>query len=247
MKITFLGTSHGVPAADRYCSCTMLETQGSTYFIDAGAPLIDLLLRRGAALESIRALFTTHLHGDHVNGVIPFVDLLNWYYTKPRVQIYLTEEQGISLFWQVIELTDGMKLDAERLSFRLVTPGLIYEDENLRVTAIPTRHLAQANRPSYALLVEAEGKRVLFSGDLSGHLKEADFPACAMSEPLDLMVLEMAHFTPEQAQPYLEKCTAKKLCVQHVFPLDKYERIRAMDGRFGYPILTPQDGDVLEL
>ena len=39
MKITFLGTSHGVPAADRYCSCTMLEVNGAHYFIDAGAPL----------------------------------------------------------------------------------------------------------------------------------------------------------------------------------------------------------------
>ena len=36
MKITFLDTCHGVPAADRYCSCTMLEAGGSLYFIDAG-------------------------------------------------------------------------------------------------------------------------------------------------------------------------------------------------------------------
>ena len=25
MKITFLGTSHGVPSRDRFCSCVMLE------------------------------------------------------------------------------------------------------------------------------------------------------------------------------------------------------------------------------
>ena len=77
MKITFLGTSHGVPAADRYCACTMLEVNGATYFIDAGAPLIDILLRRGTDLNTIRALFTTHLHGDHVNGVLAFADLIN--------------------------------------------------------------------------------------------------------------------------------------------------------------------------
>ena len=29
MKITFLGSSHGVPSAERYCSCTMIEVNGS--------------------------------------------------------------------------------------------------------------------------------------------------------------------------------------------------------------------------
>ena len=53
MKITFLGTSHGVPAADRYCSSTMLEINGARYFIDAGAPLIDILLRRGVDLNKV--------------------------------------------------------------------------------------------------------------------------------------------------------------------------------------------------
>ena len=43
MKITFLGTSHGVPAKDRFCSSIMLESGGSFYFIDAGAPVMDLL------------------------------------------------------------------------------------------------------------------------------------------------------------------------------------------------------------
>ena len=62
MKITFLGTSHGVPAADRYCSSTMIDVNGCLYFIDAGAPLIDLLLRRGADLNQVKAVFTTHLH-----------------------------------------------------------------------------------------------------------------------------------------------------------------------------------------
>lgn len=247
MKITFLGTSHGVPAADRCCACTMLEVNGATYFIDAGAPLIDILLRRGTDLNTIRALFTTHLHGDHVNGVLAFADLINWYFKTARAQIWLTEEEGVSLFKQLITLTEGMAIDEARVDFRTEKPGLFYEDENLRVTAIPTQHMAYASRPSYALLLEAEGKRVLFTGDLSQNLDKGDFPACAMSEPIDLMVMEMAHFGVKEAAPCLEKCTAKQLYVQHVFPLDKYPQIEALSGKYGYPIFTPRDGDEMEL
>ena len=68
-----------------------------------------------------------------------------------------------------------------------------------------------------------------------------------MSEPLDLMVMEMAHFGVKEAAPYLEKCTAKQLYVQHVFPLDKYPQIEALSGKYGYPVFTPRDGDEVEL
>ena len=240
MKITFLGTSHGVPAADRYCSCTMLEVNGSLYFIDAGAPLIDLLLRRGTDLNAIRAIFTTHMHGDHVDGLVSLCDLFNWYFTSTHASVWLTEEEGIRLLRQFVSYVSS-PFNEERLPLRLETPGAFYEDENLRVTAIPTRHMATSNRPSYALLVEAEGKRVLFSGDLN--LREGDFPACALREPLDMMVMEMAHFEPGEAAPWLEKCTARRMYMQHVFPLEKYSAIRAMSGAYGYPIYTPNDGD----
>ena len=37
MKITFLGTSHGYPEKGRVVSCTMVETGGKIYIIDAGS------------------------------------------------------------------------------------------------------------------------------------------------------------------------------------------------------------------
>ena len=57
------------------------------------------------------------------------------------------------------------------------------------------------------------------------------------------MVCEMAHFGVEHARPYLEKCRAKTLLFNHVFPLDKLAKINALDGAFGYPIRTVEDGD----
>jgi len=35
MKILFLGTSHGVPEANRRCSCTMIEIGDKRYFVDS--------------------------------------------------------------------------------------------------------------------------------------------------------------------------------------------------------------------
>ena len=128
-----------------------------------------------------------------------------------------------------------------------MTPEFVYDDGNLRLTPVPTRHLAAQGRPSYAYLVEADGRAVLFTGDLSGRLAERDFPAVALERALDAVVCEMAHFDVPDMAPYLEKCRARQVLFTHVYPLDKLGRIRALDGRFGFPVRDVADGDVLTL
>lgn len=247
MKITFLGTSHGVPAADRYCSCTLLEAGEAAYLIDAGAPAIDLLLRRHIPLASLRALFTTHLHGDHVNGVLALSDLFTWHYKDTNIDIYLTEQRGIDAFRALLGATLSDRLCDERVRFRLMTADTVYADEHIRVTPLPTQHLSAEGRPAYSYLIEAEGKKALFSGDLSQGLAKEDFPSYVLENEVDLFVCEMAHFGVEQAAPYLSRCKARDVRFTHVYPLDKLEQICALDGRYGYPIRTVNDGDVITL
>ena len=92
MKLTFLGTSHGVPAADRFCSCAMLEVNGAHYLIDCGAPAAELLIRRGIPYTALRAIFTNHAHGDHTNGLLHLCDLSNWKFKDASYDVFLTEQ-----------------------------------------------------------------------------------------------------------------------------------------------------------
>lgn len=247
MKLTFLGTSHGVPAADRYCSCTMLEIGGDIYLIDAGGPVIDMLLRHSVDLSRIRAIFTTHIHGDHINGLFAFVDLCNWYYQNTSIKIYLTEQAGIELLRQSIAVTEFGTLDEHRLQLLLMQQDMCYDDGTIRVMPIPTAHLSRFGHPAYAYLVEAEGKRVLFTGDMSNNLEEQDFPSIALREPLDLVISEMAHFGVEHLKPTLDAFCGKKLLFNHVFPLEKLDQIRTLQTAYPYSIDVLEDGDELTL
>ena len=58
MQITFLGASHGVPEANRRCSCTLIETNGRYYFIDMGVNAIDALRTRGIEVEDVKGFRT---------------------------------------------------------------------------------------------------------------------------------------------------------------------------------------------
>ncbi|MBE6610101.1 MAG: MBL fold metallo-hydrolase [Ruminococcaceae bacterium] len=246
MKITFLGTSHGVPAADRYCSSIMLEAGDAIYFIDAGAPVMDEILRKGRDINKVRAVFNTHSHGDHINGVLPLADLVNWYYKKAAIDFYFTEQHVADAFEKVIEAVD-CPLDTERVRFHTVTSDFIYKDENIRVSLIPTKHMANVSRPSYAILVESEGKKALFSGDLSYMLREKDVPEIVSKEEIDVFVCEMAHFGVEQLMPYLKTCKAKSVYFTHIFPYSRFDEIRAVQNDFDYPITIVDDGSEIVL
>lgn len=247
MRITFLGTSHGVPAADRYCFCAMIEIGKDVYFIDAGASVVDEVLRRGLDIGQVKAIFTTHAHGDHTAGIFQYADLLNWYYKENKTEFYLTDPAIMELVERYIQVVEYGEMDSDRVLLKLATEGVMYEDANLKITYIPTKHLQSLGKPAYAILVEAENKKVLFTGDMSGGLEQQDFPAIASEQEMDVVVSEMAHFGWEDLRPYMNTMKTKELWIAHVFPISKFDEIREKRSAYPYPIYIAKDNDIIEL
>ena len=245
VKVTFLGTSHGVPSDERYCSCEMIDVNGNLYLIDGGAPVVDLLQRRHVDFSKIKAIFNTHFHADHVFGLLPFLSLSNWHHRWADFDIYLTEQKGIDAVKALLIAGDG-GLDEERLRFHLQTEGTFYDDGTVKVTAFPTMHMADSNRPAYSLLIEADGKKLFFTGDLSHNLVYKDYPKYVMENKVDFLQSELVHFTVEEGIPYFEKCKCAQLCFTHFAEAYK-PFIEAFGSRFGYPAYTAKDGDTITL
>lgn len=244
MKITYFGTSHGVPSATRYTTSYLLEVGDNAYIIDAGAPVGNKLLQNGIPFSKVKALFNTHFHPDHIFGGLEFISLCNWYYKDTDLDIYLTTEAAIKDIQQLI--TDAcVKLDSERVRMKLVTPDFLYDDGTIKVTVVPTRHLFKQNSPTFAYVVEAEGKKIMFSGDLTGTLE--DFPKVLYKEHFDYLVTECAHFPAESLEAALKDVNCDTVAVAHVFPEDKFEKLRQMNDRLKAEIVIPNDGDIASI
>ncbi len=209
MKITLLGTSHGYPEPHRGCSCTLIEVQGRYYVIDMGIMLIEKLTDLGIAVDDVKGLFFTHMHGDHTDGLPGFVDLLSWHYKTAKPEIYLPSTECVAPMREWIRCTGHTMRE---LCFHQVREGLICDDGFIRVTAIPTQHCAL----SYAYLVEAEGKSILFTGDLKH--PAVDFPQIAFRQALDLLIAEVAHFDIEVYPEILNRVPVKSICFNHYNP-----------------------------
>lgn len=245
MKVTFLGTGDGVPSKERYCSSAIVEVNGSTYMIDAGAPVLDLMLRYGKDLNALKAIFLTHHHGDHCDGLLSLLDLCSWSFRETDFDIYATEQRVIDKFTELTDIVADL-FASKRLRFHLGHEGLVYEDENVKITYFPTLHCHP--RPSYAILVEAEGKKVLFSGDLSNYLQREDFPKYVLENHVDLFIMEFAHFSTEHVIKYLPLVKTDKLYINHITPrfFKDAEELCASNS-LPYSTTIACDGDVIDL
>jgi ribonuclease BN (tRNA processing enzyme) len=211
MKIVFFGSSHGYPEPHRKCSSTLIEVGNKKYFIDMGCNCAEGLANRRIPIEKIDGIFITHMHGDHTNGLIPFLDICSWKFKDANPKIYApcVPEQLASTIAGWLRLTGTTMREFE---FNEVTDGFVYDDGNLKVTAFKTLH----TKNSYSYLLEAEGKRVLFSGDLSVHGPQEDFPVSVLNKPLDLAICEAAHFKATDYLPFFENNNnLKQLCFNH--------------------------------
>lgn len=71
MDLLFLGTSAGVPTKVRNVSATaVIEATGSHwYLVDCGEGTQHQLLHTPLSIRDLRAIFITHVHGDHCFGL----------------------------------------------------------------------------------------------------------------------------------------------------------------------------------
>jgi ribonuclease BN (tRNA processing enzyme) len=214
MKITFLGTCSGTePIAGYRHTSFAIEHAGGVYWFDAGEGCSYQGHLAGLDLLSVRAVFISHTHMDHVGGL---ANLL-WNMRKissrtvdparkltgKNIHVYFPDPEIWQGFRTVLSGSEsGFKLDYT-LDVCHYEDGLIHQDEHgVRVTALHNLHLMQPlpgeRWKSFSFRIEVGGRTVVFSGDVK-HVGEL--------EPLlggaDLLLMETGHHKVEAICQYL--------------------------------------------
>ena len=248
MKITFLGTSHGLAEKNRFMSSALVESNGCSYLVDAGAPADSLMVNMDKSFFKLKSVFITHMHADHVMNLTTLaIPLLMFKEDDRNKSLYFPTFEGRVAYLTWMEaLHNNMKYLAENIDMKVTSKGKIYEDENLTVSAVPTRHFPPdwSSVKSWGYVFEENGKRVLFTGDLSGNFPE--YPEMVKDQHFDLVVCEMAHSNLCDVEDILKNTSTEKMVITH-YHMPKLGDYPSVFETFPFPVRLVHDGEVIEL
>lgn len=138
LQLTFLGTGSGKPMPHRNVSSLTLFRDGELFMFDCGEATQIQLSKSAMKPGALEAIFITHFHGDHVNGLPGLIGSLTLNQRERPLDLigpsgmkeWFAKLRQLSILWPSfpvrIHEVDG--------------PGPVYEHDNFTVTAKPLKH-----------------------------------------------------------------------------------------------------------
>ena len=287
IHVAFCGTGAPLPSRDRASACTAIFVAGKLFVFDAGEGAGETLSLMGMPLGKIEGVFLTHLHSDHFEGLGPLA-LQRWAGTSAQAPLPLIGPAGTDQVAQGLNIAYGpdskfrmahhgpavVPPSGFGFTARIITPGVVYDQGGIRITAFPVHH--DPVTPAYGYRLDWQGKSVTISGDTAKSQTLAD-----MAKGTDLLVHEVLnrdlvetmaqaadkhgqpkrgkifrdiqgyHASPEEAGDVAKAAGAKMLAFTHIVPSLPRPLMRLVtlgaDKHYAGPIRTMRDGDLLSI
>ena len=194
-QVVLLGTGNPPADPDRSGPATAIVVNDAAYLVDFGAGVVRrakaAVADRGiSALEptNLRVVFVTHLHSDHTVGY-PDLILTPWVLgrrvplevygpagikemTKHVLEAYRVDFESRSKQHAENLFTVGTFPEGHKVNAHEITPGVVYKDANVTVTAFPTKHTIE----SYGYRFDTRDRSIVISGDTNP--TQATIDAC---------------------------------------------------------------------
>src|SRR5438094_136567 len=260
-RIVLLGTGHPAPLPDRSGPATAIVVNDTAYLVDLGPGVVRrasaAFLNKGIkALEpaKLRVAFVTHLHSDHTVG---YADLIFTPWTVGRrVPLEVYGPKGLK--GMTDHLLEAYRVDIEtrtnpfgnqrgfpeghKVNAHEITPGVIYKDANVTVTAFVTKHAME----SYGYRFDTPDRSIVISGDTNP--TQATIDACrgcdvlihevrsleglAKRPPAFQRFASKYHTTSAQVAELATRAKPRLLILYHATFTSPEELLQEMNGRY---------------
>ncbi|MGC8662368.1 MAG: ribonuclease Z [Candidatus Micrarchaeia archaeon] len=141
MKIVMLGTSGSTPTKSRGLPSVAIVREGKVYLFDCGEGTQMKMMQHGVNISSIKAIFISHIHGDHVIGLAGLVRTLALNNRKDPLIIFVPSgyEGAVKKL-----ITFDKALIKYPITITGVGRGKIYEEEDIEVKAFALNHTVKS-------------------------------------------------------------------------------------------------------
>ncbi|MBV5312405.1 MAG: ribonuclease Z [Prolixibacteraceae bacterium] len=140
-QLTILGTSSALPTSNRYPTAQVLQVLGRFFLIDCGEGTQTQMRKYKIGFSKINHIFISHLHGDHIFGLIGLISTMELLGRKNDLHLYSHSELQKYLSAQI------QFLYPEGITYKIIYHPLnfkkeqkIYEDQKVTVFSFPLVH-----------------------------------------------------------------------------------------------------------
>lgn len=145
LELTILGFNSAVPTAYTHTTSQLLNIAERYFLIDCGEGTQVQLRKAKAKFNRINHIFISHLHGDHVFGLVGLISTLQLLGRDTALHIH--GPKGIEEF-----ILTQLRLTESKCSFDIVfneltgkKSVLVFEDDKVEVHTIPLNHRIYTN------------------------------------------------------------------------------------------------------
>ena len=139
-SVTILGNSSAKPTPHAHPSAQVVNLNEQYYLVDAGEGVQQQLIRRGINPLRLRAVFISHLHGDHCFGLFPLIATLGLEGKRTPLDIYAPAPMGEILEYHRRYFWDDLPYEVKWHEVRTTEHAIIMQNNTLEVWSIPLRH-----------------------------------------------------------------------------------------------------------
>lgn len=136
-ELTILGSSAAIPAHGRHLSAQVLQAGGELFLIDCGEGTQIQLMDYKIKFSKINHIFISHLHGDHIFGLMGLIMTYDLMGRTAPLHIY--SPKGLEDFIKT-QLYSGQRYPLYFHSSDTTVSTLLYENNYLEVYSIPLIH-----------------------------------------------------------------------------------------------------------
>lgn len=180
-RVVMLGTGCPRPDPSRSGPATAIVVNDTPYLVDFGPGVIRRVTSAfdkgvtalGYGGTNIRTVFLTHMHSDHTTGY-PDLIFTPWVMGR-REPIAVYGPKGITAMTE--HVLKAWEIDIEgragglnqhnptgwKVAANEITPGVVYRDDNVTVTAFPARHEEMVD--SFSFRFDTADRAIVISGD----------------------------------------------------------------------------------
>ena len=236
-----LGTRGGpIPAKDRAQSSNLLVVNGTPYLVDAGDGVLRRLTQADVNFRQIGKVFITHGHDDHTAGLGTLMSVAWDFQRHDAIDVYgppgtVALVKGAIQYFTVnaeIRWAEGRRTPlGDVFVGHDVAPGLIYQDTNIKVTAVENTHFhIPAGSPyygkykSYAYRFQTPDRVIVFTGDtgpsdaVTELARDADILVSEIGSTEDLKQVLIKNGTWQGMTPEQQTAFVRHLTEEHLTP-----------------------------